>query len=96
MKFDREEEERKAKHGRVDSIQDMRKWQEEATELVRQEKRERAQAKAYMQPVAVSWIDFLNKRRWRPQDVDEMPDDFVFLQWSCYQLRIKYGISERL
>lgn len=40
----------------------------------------------------VSWHEFLRYMRWTPADVDELPDDFLYVEWGIYSLKVKYGI----
>lgn len=48
--------------------------------------------KSYTQPAVISWIEFLHWRGWSPQTVDDLPDDHVFLEWSVYGLKVRYGM----
>lgn len=56
-------------------------------------RRERLSSKTYMQPIEATWREFLQYRGWTPDDVAELPDDWLYAEWGRYRLRAIYGID---
>lgn len=49
--------------------------------------------KTYTQPLQVSWHEFLKWRGWDECVVEELADDYVYLEWRIYGLKVAYGIG---
>ena len=47
----------------------------------------------YMQPYEASWREFLQSRNWTPDQVAELPDDWLYAEWGRYLLRLHYQID---
>lgn len=60
--------------------------------ILKEQAREERQS-GYTQPLAVSWREFLKERGWTPDDVDALPDDWLYAEWQIYVLRIRYQIG---
>jgi hypothetical protein len=89
IKTDREAESARRETERLSRIKDKRQYQEALQDSIR---RERASKKGYTQPMEATWREFLQKRDWTPNDVQELPEDYVYSEFCRYILQIKYGV----
>ena len=88
MARDRAARERGEKRSQTDPLSNS-EW----LNAVKEEARRERSGKVYMQPLEASWREFMQHRGWTPDDIAELPDDWLYAEWGRYRLRAKYGIE---
>ena len=48
----------------------------------------------YTQPVAATWLEFLEHRGWSEEDTYGFTDEWLYKEWMRYYLRRKYHIGD--